>query len=53
MGRYNLTGALAADQQQDRRAFRTHPTRRPREDMFLPKQNPLILAGKFSAAGFK
>src|SRR5215831_17477730 len=27
---------------QDQRPLRTHPTRRPREDIFLPKQNALI-----------
>src|SRR5215471_14462930 len=42
MGRYNLSGALAAERRQDQRALRTHPTRRPREDIFLPKQNALI-----------
>src|SRR6516162_5360089 len=43
MGRYNLTDGLAAIQRQDRRSLRTHPThRRPREDIFLPKQNALI-----------
>ena len=41
MGRYNLRDGLAANQQQDRRSLRTHPTRRPREDIFLPKQNAL------------
>jgi hypothetical protein len=41
MERCNLTGALAADRRQDRRTLRTHPTRRPREDVFLPEQNPL------------
>src|SRR5258707_3544741 len=41
MERYNLWGALAADQWQDRRALRTHPTRRPRGDIFLPEQNAL------------
>src|SRR6266851_4125980 len=41
MGRHNLPGALAADQRQDRRTLRTHPTRRPREDIFLPEQNAL------------
>ena len=39
MGRYNLWDGLAANQRQDRRSLRTHPTRRPREDIFLPKQN--------------
>src|SRR5215831_16227827 len=42
MGRPNLSGALAADQRQDQQPLRTHPTRRPREDIFLPKQNALI-----------
>ena len=41
MGRFNLRGALAADRRQDRQTLRTHPTRRPREDIFLPEQNPL------------
>src|SRR5690349_17819587 len=41
MGRSNLSGALAVDWPQDRRTLRTHPTRRPREDVFLPEQNPL------------
>src|SRR6266852_3572725 len=41
MGRFNLSGALAADWRQDRRTLRTHPTRRPREDIFLPEQNAL------------
>src|SRR5437868_14238171 len=44
MGRYNLTGALAADQRQDRRSLRTPPTRRPCEDIFLPEQNRYLLA---------
>jgi hypothetical protein len=42
MRRFNLSGALAADQQQDLPTLRTHPTRRPREDIFLPEQNSLI-----------
>src|SRR6516162_1951958 len=42
MGRLNLSGALAADSRQDQRTLRTHPTRRPRGDIFLPKQNALI-----------
>ena len=53
MGRSNLSGALAADERQDQRALRTHPTRRPREDIFLPKQNRYLLDGgspAFSAA---
>src|SRR5215467_12821638 len=41
MGRYDLWDGLAAHQRQDRRSLRTHPTRRPREDIFLPKQNAL------------
>jgi hypothetical protein len=48
MGRYNLSGALAADQRQDRRPLRTHPTRRPREDIFLPEQNGLSPCLQFS-----
>src|SRR5436190_9891818 len=44
MGRYNLSGVLAADQRQDRRSLRTPPTRRPREDIFLPEQNRYLLA---------
>ena len=41
------SGALAAGGRQDRRTLRTHPTRRPREDIFLPKQNrfELLIAG--------
>src|SRR4029077_6866758 len=53
MGRPNLSGDLAADERQDQRALRTHPTRRPREDIFLPKQNRYLLDGgspAFSAA---
>jgi len=42
MRRFNLLGALAADQQQDLPTLRTHPTRRPREDIFLPEQNSVI-----------
>ena len=42
MKRFNLLGALAAVQQQDLKTLRTHPTRRPREDIFLPEQNSLI-----------
>src|SRR6185369_14884899 len=34
MGRSNLSGAVAVDWPQDRRTLRTHPTRRPREDVF-------------------
>ena len=41
MGRYNLNRALAANQRQERETLRTHPTRRPREDIFLPEQNAL------------
>src|SRR6516165_11261500 len=54
MGRYNLTDGLAANQRQDRRTLRTHPTHRPREDIFLPKQNALssltVVLPAFSAA---
>ena len=49
MGRYNLRGALTAGQRQDRRTLRTRPTRRPREDIFLPKQNRYLLACSFPA----
>ncbi len=42
MRRFNLLGALAAAQQQDLQTLRTHPTRRPREDISLPEQNALI-----------
>jgi hypothetical protein len=41
MGRCNLRDGLAAGRRQDRRTLRTHPTRRPREDIFLPEQNAL------------
>ena len=41
VGRYNLRDGLAADRRQDRQTLRTHPTRRPREDIFLPEQNAL------------
>src|ERR1700756_4579368 len=53
MGRPNLSGPLAADERQDRRRPRNHPTPRPREDIFLPKQNRYLLDGgspAFSAA---
>lgn len=33
MGRYNLRDGLAADQRQDQPTLRTHPTRRPRENV--------------------
>jgi hypothetical protein len=42
MRRLNLSGALAASQQQNLQSLRTHPTHRPREDIFLPEQNSLI-----------
>ena len=42
MRRFNLSGVLAAGQRQDLRTLRTHPTHRPREDIFLPEQNSLI-----------
>jgi hypothetical protein len=48
MERYNLSGALAAGRRQDRRTLRTHPTRRPREDLFLPEQNALSPYLQFS-----
>jgi hypothetical protein len=48
MARYNLSGALAADRRQDRRTLRTHPTRRPREDIFCRSGTRYLLAGKFS-----
>ena len=41
MGRNNLTGALAASQRRGRETLRTHPIRRPREDVFLPEQSAL------------
>jgi hypothetical protein len=47
MGRYNLSGALAADRRQDWRTLRTHPTRRPREDIFCRSRTRYLLAGKF------
>src|SRR5260370_10662573 len=40
-GGHNLNRALAAHQRQERGTLRTHPTRRPREDIFLPEQNSL------------
>src|SRR5258705_7971078 len=48
MERYNLWGARAADQWQDRETLRTHPTRRPHEDIFLPEQNALSPCLQFS-----
>jgi hypothetical protein len=42
VGRYNLRDGLAANQRQDRQPLRTHPTRRPRGDIFLPEQNALF-----------
>src|SRR5258708_598061 len=54
-GGNNLNRALAANQRQERGTLRTHPTRRPREDIFLLEQNPLSLFScgvpAFSAAG--
>src|SRR5260370_23955564 len=47
MGRYNLPGALTASQRQDRRTLRTHPTRRPREDILLPEQNVISVPAIF------
>ena len=52
-GGNNLKGALAANQRQDRETLRTHPIRRPREDIFLPEQNalsPRLGLPAFSAA---
>src|SRR5580692_9865728 len=49
MGRFNLSGALAVDRRQDRQTLRTHPTRRPREDIFLPEQNALSPCCDFPA----
>src|SRR6266851_4223460 len=40
-GGNNLNRALAANQRPERGTLRTHPTRRPREDIFLPEQNAL------------
>src|SRR5216684_9245261 len=40
-GGNNLNRALAAHQRQERGTLRTHPTHRPREDIFLPEQNAL------------
>jgi hypothetical protein len=48
MGRFNLSGAIAASQRQDRRTLRTHPTRRRREDIFLPEQNASSPCPQFS-----
>ena len=41
IGRFNLWSVLADDGRQGLRPLRTHPTRRPREDTFLPEQNSL------------
>src|SRR6266699_5187396 len=38
-GGNNLNRALAANQRPERGTLRTHPTRRPREDIFLPEAN--------------
>jgi len=40
-GWFNLLRALADDGRQGLRPLRTHLTRRPGEDTFLPKQNSL------------
>ena len=53
MGRYNLRDGLAANQRQDRQSLRTHPTRRPREDIFLPKQNALSPCLQFLRRRFR
>jgi hypothetical protein len=50
MGRYNLSDAPAADRRQDRQLLRTHPTRRPREDIFRPEQNALSPCRQFFCA---
>src|SRR5260370_20404366 len=47
MGRYNLPGAITASQRQDRRTLRTHPTRRPHEDILLPEQNVISVPAVF------
>src|SRR6516165_4259561 len=44
----NLNRALAANQRQERETLRTHPIHRPREDIFLPKQNALSPSLRFS-----
>ena len=49
MGRSNLSGALAVDWPQDRRTLRTHPTRRPREDVFSAGAEPVISFCNFPA----
>ena len=49
MGRSNLSGALAVDWPQDRRTLRTHPTRRPREDVFSAEAEPVISFCNFPA----
>src|SRR3954462_2808834 len=49
MGRSNLSGALAVDWPQDRRTLRTHPTRRPREDVFSAGAEPVISLCNFPA----
>jgi hypothetical protein len=43
MGWFNLWSALADDGREGLRSLRTHLTRRPREDTFLPEQNSLNL----------
>src|SRR4249920_1678795 len=48
-GGNNLNHALAANQRQERETLRTHPTRRPREDIFLPEQNALSPCCDFPA----
>ena len=49
MGRYNLSGVLAAGRRQDRRTLRTHPTRRPREDICCRSRTRYLLACNFPA----
>ena len=41
MGGTICRAPFAADRRQGRRPLRTHPTRRPRGDIFLPEQNAL------------
>ncbi len=54
VGRSNLRGVLAAGQRQDQPTLRTHPARRPREDIFCRSRTRYLLARSFpafSAAG--
>jgi hypothetical protein len=49
MGRFNLCSILADDGRKGLRLLRTHLTRRPREDTFLPEHKLVEL--RISAAG--